>query len=501
MSRESASESVYKQRIADLQQEKEALERDLAKLKREKYALADKLHQQEQVFQASHAGLIILSLPDAKLEVSFPWKKVVGNTIDESQLDYPGLMQLLSPAEQFGVKRMTLHLIRGHVKQAQRLLFMVNEKQEQIPLLVTASALPDENGEPLSVAFHLLVLQARELLEGKLPYLSIHQLPLPLAKIIRHSGEVLFLNQSAWRIMHEQLGEQEVQHISELVGSDVWQSLLQRLNDEDHDITLEFSIDSEKHFILHARVSGSFVDVAFSDISEIRHSIKELQQVNMQLDNFIYHASHDLKGPLRTVLGLLDILKIETNKDQRARCVDLIEGSIKRLDSLVVDLLSISRNRRASHPMVKVNFMAEVDHAVSGFYHLGNTKNLDIRVMVRQPTDFVADLTRIRIVFNNIVSNAIKYRRFLTTPSFIEVRIQVEDEAAYIEVEDNGEGIAKEQLPQIFDMFYRASETSEGSGLGLYIVKDVLQKLEGHIDIVSNKGEGTTVKIRIPNRK
>ena len=501
MSRESASESAYKQRIADLQKEKEALEHDLTKLKREKYALADMLHRHDQVLRASNAGWILLSLPGIALEVNFPWSKVVGTSVEENQLNYSGLMQLLSPAEQFGIKRMTLYLIRGHVKQAQRLVFLMNEKQERIPLLVTASTLPDENGEPLSVAFHLSVLQASDLLEGKLPYLSIHQLPLPMARIIRQSGEILFLNQSAWRIVNEQLGEQEVQHISEFVGSDAWQSLLEKLNTGDHDITLEFSIDSEKHFTIYARVSGSFVDVAFTDISEMRHSIKELQQVNVQLDNFIYHASHDLRGPLRTVLGLLDILKIETSQDQRERCVDLIEGSIKRLDSLVVDLLSISRNRRASNPMVKVNFMVEVDHAISGFYHLGNTKNLDIRVMVHQPTDFEADLTRVRIVLNNIISNAIKYRRFMTTPSFMEVRINVDDQAAYIEVEDNGEGIAEEQLPQIFEMFYRASETSEGSGLGLYIVKDVLQKLEGHIDIASHKGEGTIVKIMIPNRK
>ncbi len=243
------------------------------------------------------------------------------------------------------------------------------------------------------------------------------------------------------------------------------------------------------------------MDILFTDISEVQLSVKELKQVNIQLDNFVYHASHDLRGPLRTVLGLLDILKIETNKEQREHCVSLIEGSIKRLDSLVVDLLSISRNRRIANPKVKINFMSEVDHAIAGFYHLGNTRNLDIRVMVTQPTEFVADLTRVRIVMNNIISNAIKYRRFLTSPSYVEIRIRVDDSAAHIIVEDNGEGISEEQLPRIFDMFYRASDQSEGSGLGLYIVKDVLQKLEGHIEINSELGKGTTVKIMIPNRQ
>jgi len=502
MSRDSASKTAFKQKIANLQKEKEALKRDLARLRREKFALASQMHRQEQALHASLAGWIIWNIPNSEFEINFPWKKVISPEVDESKLQLSDIMQWLAPADRFRIKRTVFDLVEKRATQRQQLVNLIKVKAERTPLVVNASVLTDENGQPSSVAFHLFVPQSNQLLEKESNYLNIDLLPLPLVRMQSHNGEILSFNQVAFSLFKERLDDLDIQHISDIVGNDVWQLLKQKMKSGKLSWIREFSLDGEKHFILHASFFASYVDVIFTDISALRQSVKELKQVNVQLDNFIYHASHDLRGPLRTVLGLLDVLRIETSKEQRERCVGLIEGSIKRLDSLVVDLLSISRNRRATNPEVRINFMTEVDHAIAGFYHLGNTRNLDIRVMVTQPTDFIADLTRVRIVLNNIISNAIKYRRFLTSqPSYVEIRVRVDDQAVHIEVEDNGEGISKEQLPRIFEMFYRASNHNEGSGLGLYIVKDVLQKLEGHIYIDSTLGQGTSVKIMIPNRK
>jgi signal transduction histidine kinase len=144
--------------------------------------------------------------------------------------------------------------------------------------------------------------------------------------------------------------------------------------------------------------------------------------------------------------------------------------------------------------------MVEVNLAVANFYHVGNTKNLEITTKISQPEYFISDLTRVRIILNNLISNAIKYRRYYLDRSFIDIRIWVDEEAAHIEVEDNGEGIPEDRLPYIFDMFYRSSERSEGSGLGLYIVKDVLQKLDGHIEVSSTFDKGSTFTVTIPNQ-
>lgn len=283
-----------------------------------------------------------------------------------------------------------------------------------------------------------------------------------------------------------------------------WSGITEELNGDGFIEKKELEVrlaDGSKKWILFSGqpADDSTMYAVIQDYTDIRNTINELQKVNFELDNFVYHASHDLRAPLRTVLGLLSLLKQETNRQDRIRCVDLIEGTVSRLDTLVVDLLSISRNNRTEQRFVDINFMVEVNAAVSNFYHMGDTKNLEITTKISQPVCYVYDLTRIRIILNNLISNAIKYRRHCLESSFIDIRIWVDNEAAHIEIEDNGEGISQDSLPNIFDMFYRASERSEGSGLGLFIVKDVVDKLKGSIEVESDKDVGTTFKLTLPN--
>ena len=242
--------------------------------------------------------------------------------------------------------------------------------------------------------------------------------------------------------------------------------------------------------------------VAFlQDVTDLKQENEELQRVNTELDNFVYHASHDLRTPLRSMLGLLSLLKHEPNEKEREKCVELIEGSILRLDTFITDLLSISRSHRKGNPLVKINMMVEVNAAVANVYHIGSTDNLEIILKISQPYTYISNLTRIRIILNNLISNAIKYRRYdAKEKSRIVVSLWIDSQALHLTLEDNGEGIAEDKIAHIFDMFYRASERSEGSGLGLYIVKDVVEKLEGTIAVASELGIGTTFTLTLPNR-
>lgn len=242
--------------------------------------------------------------------------------------------------------------------------------------------------------------------------------------------------------------------------------------------------------------------VAFlQDITDLKQENEELQRVNTELDNFVYHASHDLRTPLRSMLGLLSLLKNEPNEKEREKCVELIEGSILRLDTFITDLLSISRSHRKGNPLIKINMMVEVNTAVANAYHMGNTENLEIILKISQPYAYVSNLTRVRIILNNLISNAIKYRRYdAKEKSRIVVSLWVDPQALHLTLEDNGEGIVEDKIANVFDMFYRASERSEGSGLGLYIVKDVVDKLEGTIAVDSKLGVGTTFTLTLPNK-
>lgn len=246
---------------------------------------------------------------------------------------------------------------------------------------------------------------------------------------------------------------------------------------------------------------GPVIAALVQDVSPLQSKIQTLQKVNIGLDNFVYHASHDLRAPLRSMQGLITLLRTETNSKERDKFVELIEGSIKRLDAFLVDLLSISRsNRPERRPLVKINFMLEVEKAVSSFFHLGDNKNLEVSTRISQPINFVSDLTQVRVILNNIISNAFKYRRYGVRKSRIKIEINVSRRQATIKISDNGEGIAEEHLPHIFDMFYRATSRSEGSGLGLYIVRETVEKLRGTIGLRSKPKQGTTFKVTLPNQ-
>ncbi|MEK6480074.1 HAMP domain-containing sensor histidine kinase [Catalinimonas sp. 4WD22] len=497
MPRSSGSDIAHKQRVEALQKEKQQLEEALQRLKKEKFALADRLHWQEEVLTANRSGLFEWKIGSKEFYLQFPWKKVIGEAI-EGEKDFSKLLEIIVPEHRFGVKRMFWYMARGLKEQYQLRVQMLNNGTAPVFLLIKAALVYDENKKPLNVSGTLQAIEQETATEQESLSL-LDQVPAAIVKT-DPEGMIHYQNEHAYTLFTSLHVPVKVKQLQEVMGEEVWYNFVEQLIAEKLIEYWSFSPEENKQWHLSAKYSDDGIFLLIWDVSEQANTLEELQQVNVDLDNFVYHASHDLRAPLRTVLGMLGILKSETNKEQRKRCVDLIEGSIKRLDTLVVDLLSISRNKRSTDPLVKINFMVEVNLAVANFYHVGNTKNLEITTKISQPEYFVSDLTRVRIVLNNLISNAIKYRRYYLDRSFIDIRIWVDEEAAHIEVEDNGEGIPEDRLPYIFDMFYRSSERSEGSGLGLYIVKDVLQKLDGHIEVSSTFDKGSTFTVTIPNQ-
>lgn len=271
--------------------------------------------------------------------------------------------------------------------------------------------------------------------------------------------------------------------------------------------SLEFKMTNALEEVVWVSLSAvlyreeNIMECILKDITDTKENLLELQKVNFELDSFVYHASHDLRSPLRSVLGLIDIYRLEEKEAIREECIEKVESSVKRLDNLVVELLSISRNDRVNDPHRYISLLTEVNYSISSYYNASDTSGLEIRSKVLEPVKFYSDPTRVRIILNNLISNAIKYRSFHKERNFIYIEAIVDAEKMVLKVVDNGEGIEKSKLPNIFDMFYRATEKSEGSGLGLYIVKKVADKLNAKIDVQSEELEGTTFVVTIPNTK
>lgn len=250
------------------------------------------------------------------------------------------------------------------------------------------------------------------------------------------------------------------------------------------------------------------VVINFRDITErieyeeaLMRSNIELKKTNMELDKFVYSVSHDLRAPLSSMEGVINFLEIETSDPQALKDIGFLKESVYKLDNFILDILDYSRNARLDIKREEINFKGFLDDIINNlkFMSSGNA-NIDVAFQIIGTSVFYSDKTRVGIILNNIISNAIRYSDPQKLNPFVEVIINLTDANAFIIIKDNGIGISKEHQEKIFDIFYRVSAKSEGSGLGLYIVKETIEKLNGTINIESEQEVGTIFKISIPNQ-
>lgn len=250
------------------------------------------------------------------------------------------------------------------------------------------------------------------------------------------------------------------------------------------------------------KMHGTIQDITTRKAYEqaLEHTNSELRKTNHELDKFVYSVSHDLRAPLLSMQGIVDITAEETKEELTSVHMNMLKGSISRLDNFVGDILNYSRNARGEMKTVNIEFkkvIAEVSNDLK--YMANDNKKIDIAIDVQQNGMFLSDEGRIRIVMNNLLSNALRYHNPSAERPYVRISANVTNEVAEIEISDNGIGIAEKDQQKVFDMFYRVSERSAGSGLGLYIVKETIAKLHGEIKMGSTPGVGTKFLITIPN--
>jgi len=228
----------------------------------------------------------------------------------------------------------------------------------------------------------------------------------------------------------------------------------------------------------------------------------QLQKINQELDRFVYSVSHDLRAPLASSLGLVELSKVEKDVEKLLYYNLLKEKTLRRLDDYVNSLLNFSRNYRVELAKDIIDFKKIIDECVELNRPYGsNGTKLVVKIDVNQGAEFVGDNLRIRIILNNLISNALKYHDDNAQEQLIALAVFSDETKAIIKVRDNGIGIDTNKLDSVFEMFYRASETAKGSGLGLYITKEVIAKMNGKISVDSIAGSGTTFTVELPNQK
>jgi signal transduction histidine kinase len=230
---------------------------------------------------------------------------------------------------------------------------------------------------------------------------------------------------------------------------------------------------------------------------KLKKTNQELSKRNAELDNFVYSVSHDLRAPIASVLGLINLAKRDKDVAMKDTYLEMIHASALQQDHFIKEILDQSRNARLDVKREEVMFKPIVDETFSQLRCMAPTdKNLETIISIRQEKPFYCDRWRLKVILSNIISNAIRYRN--GRDPVIKVDIDVTEAGADMRIEDNGKGIAREHLKNVYRMFYRATDDGAGSGLGLYIVKEAVDKLNGSITIDSEEGKGTTVRLLIP---
>jgi PAS domain S-box-containing protein len=249
---------------------------------------------------------------------------------------------------------------------------------------------------------------------------------------------------------------------------------------------------------------GLIIDLTDQITSErqLEEQTKQLEKLTLELDRFIYSASHDIRAPISTMMGIINLMKLEERDENTIRYVHMLERSIDRLDKYVYSLIGYTKNIKTRIEDKLVDPLAFFEKLFTQFRDIHPSYALlQHSIECDHRFVFYSDIERMNQIFFNIIKNAFDFKDDSKRNKIVSVKVVTHPEKLVVEIFDNGIGISASHLKNVFEMFYRASSRSKGSGIGLFSVRETVVKLGGVVTIDSLIGVGTTVKVELPNSK
>lgn len=237
----------------------------------------------------------------------------------------------------------------------------------------------------------------------------------------------------------------------------------------------------------------------FKAMSDLAAQNEELVKINKEVDSLVYSVSHNLRAPLMSLVGLLNLARLEDRLEVIRDYNKLMEGVIHKLDDTLKEILDYSRNARQELQAEHIDFRKLIADTLDKLRFMPDYHSIDVRVTVNDKVDFRSDHYRLSVIANNLISNSIKYADLRKPKPLFQITVTTDEKRAVLQFRDNGIGIEKSLVPKIFNMFFRGTTEREGSGLGLYIVKEAVHMLGGKIDVSSELGNGTLFELEVPN--
>ncbi|SMD38263.1 Two component regulator propeller [Reichenbachiella faecimaris] len=234
-------------------------------------------------------------------------------------------------------------------------------------------------------------------------------------------------------------------------------------------------------------------------VAFINNQNLELRKVNAELDRFVYSASHEMRSPLSSILGLINVATLDKSPNKE-EYLNYIKLSVQRLDSLLRDIVDHSKNARLEIEVEPIDVKVQVEEILQDISFLDNYSKIKHNIECLVESSFHSDSKRLKIVLSNLITNAFKHHSPDESDNpFVNIRMERTEDGLRIKISDNGPGIEEEEQGKIFNMFYRATHKSEGTGLGLYLVKEIVENLKGTIEVESVVGKGTAFVIELPD--
>ena len=258
----------------------------------------------------------------------------------------------------------------------------------------------------------------------------------------------------------------------------------------------EIEAANEKLITVNQRLE----DLVEERTSDLRRTNEALVLANGELDTLIYRASHDFKGPVATLTGLTQIARLDAGDSQEAMTfIDKIESTAVKMDGMLEKLHQVSYIIGKDLESTRIGFDHIIDNIKEHLKDQIAESHIDFNLELDPEVFFHSDPELIQTILENLIENSITFHTQNTdNKPQIDIQIKNDFAAIHLELRDNGAGIPPEMQDRVFDMFFRGSEESKGNGLGLYVVKKALERLDGEVELDSKWGEYTSFKVKLP---
>ncbi|AZQ62525.1 GHKL domain-containing protein [Flammeovirga pectinis] len=230
---------------------------------------------------------------------------------------------------------------------------------------------------------------------------------------------------------------------------------------------------------------------------QLEQKNKELHRINEELNRFVYSASHDLKSPISSAMSLIDLYNNSEDKNNVDEYITLVSKCLSTLDHFAEKIVDTLKMQNVALNTTCININDMMQEIVNDLSFLPNAQKVKVQ-WTSDDFEWKTDDYRLRLIISNLVSNGIKYCNLFEDKSYVRLKFSSENKVGNVIIEDNGKGITSENQKSIYNMFFRADNSENGTGLGLYIVKETLDKLNGQINLKSIYGKGSKFDIHVP---